>query len=87
MVAGAAVLVERVAKRFGRLEVLRGVDLRLAPGRITAVVGPNAAGKSTLIKAMLAGDNLGLVACRQCREEPGAFVTRWMPGPLVGIGR
>lgn len=60
MVAGAAVLVERVAKRFGRLEVLRGVDLRLAPGRITAVVGPNAAGKSTLIKAML-----GLVRLRR----------------------
>ena len=33
-----------------------------------------------LMKPMLSGDNLGVVACRQCREEPGAFVTRWMPG-------
>jgi Cu-processing system ATP-binding protein len=40
-------------KRFGRLEVLRGIDAAVAPGRVTAVVGPNAAGKSTLIKTIL----------------------------------
>ena len=46
-------VVEGLRKRFGRLEVLRGVDLTAAPGRITAVVGPNAAGKSTLIKTII----------------------------------
>ena len=56
-----AIEIRGVRKRFGRLEVLRGVDLTLAPGRITAVVGPNAAGKTTLIKTIL-----GLV-----RLEPG----------------
>lgn len=40
-------------KRFGRLEALRGVDAVIAPGRITAIVGPNAAGKTTLIKTIL----------------------------------
>jgi Cu-processing system ATP-binding protein len=50
---GSGVTVTGVRKRFGRLEVLRGVDLTVAPGRITAIVGPNAAGKSTLIKMML----------------------------------
>lgn len=40
-------------KRFGRLEVLRGIDSTIAPGRITAIVGPNAAGKTTLIKTIL----------------------------------
>ena len=40
-------------KRFGANQVLDGVDLSIAPGRITAVVGPNAAGKSTLIKCIL----------------------------------
>ena len=44
---------EAVTKRFGRLEVLRGVDFTVAPGRVTGLVGPNAAGKSTLIKAIL----------------------------------
>jgi Cu-processing system ATP-binding protein len=50
---GPAVRIEGLRKRFGRLEVLRGVDVTVAPGRITAIVGPNAAGKSTLIKAIV----------------------------------
>jgi Cu-processing system ATP-binding protein len=42
-----------VRKRFGALEVLSGVDLTVAGGRITALVGPNGCGKTTLIKALL----------------------------------
>ena len=33
--------------------MLEGVDLALDAGQVTAVVGPNAAGKSTLIKCIL----------------------------------
>jgi len=40
-------------KRFGRIEVLKGVDVAIKRGRVTAVLGPNAAGKSTLIKCIL----------------------------------
>lgn len=47
------VLVSGLRKRFGQLDVLRGLDLSIEPGRITAIVGPNAAGKTTLIKAIL----------------------------------
>ena len=42
-----------LAKSFGRLEVLRGVDLRFRRGRVTAVIGPNGSGKTTLIKSVL----------------------------------
>lgn len=45
--------VRALRKRFGRLDVLRGVDLAFATGRTTAIVGPNAAGKTTLIKTIL----------------------------------
>ena len=41
-----------IKKRFGAVEVLRGVDLSLYSGRVTALVGDNGAGKSTLIKAV-----------------------------------
>jgi Cu-processing system ATP-binding protein len=42
-----------VHKHFGSVPVLRGIDLALSPGRVTAIVGPNAAGKSTLIRCIL----------------------------------
>ena len=45
--------VRAVRKQFGALAVLRGVELTLRSGRVTAVVGPNAAGKSTLIRCIL----------------------------------
>lgn len=40
-------------KQFGRLAVLQGIDLEIPPGSVTAIVGPNAAGKSTFIKSVL----------------------------------
>jgi Cu-processing system ATP-binding protein len=52
-VTPSRVVVTGLRKRFGRHEVLRGLDLTIEPGRITAVVGPNAAGKTTLIKTIL----------------------------------
>jgi Cu-processing system ATP-binding protein len=42
-----------VTKRFGRTPVLQGIDAIVRPGRVTALVGPNAAGKSTLLKCIL----------------------------------
>ncbi|HEX6105198.1 MAG TPA: ABC transporter ATP-binding protein [Gemmatimonadales bacterium] len=48
-----AVAVTGLRKRFGRLHVLQNVDLSVEPGRVTALVGPNASGKSTLIKCVL----------------------------------
>ncbi|MFK4759599.1 ABC transporter ATP-binding protein [Microbacterium sp. ZW T5_45] len=38
--------------RRGRTEILHGVDLDLAPGSLTAIVGANGAGKTTLIQAL-----------------------------------
>jgi Cu-processing system ATP-binding protein len=42
-----------VRKRFGRLQVLNGVDLDVARGSITAIVGPNASGKTTFNRIVL----------------------------------
>jgi branched-chain amino acid transport system ATP-binding protein len=37
---------------YGRIEVLRGVDLRVPQGAVMALLGPNGAGKSTLVKVV-----------------------------------
>ncbi len=47
------VIVEQVKKRFGRLEVLREVSATFEAGKIIAIVGPNASGKTTLMKCIL----------------------------------
>lgn len=50
----AALRLVGLTKNFGANRVLKGVDLELAPGTVTALLGANGAGKSTLIK-ILAG--------------------------------
>jgi len=52
MSADPAIRVEGVTKSFGRLEVLRGIDLEAARGSIVALLGSNGAGKSTLIRIL-----------------------------------
>lgn len=45
--------VRGLEKRYGRLAVLHGLDVDIPAGRVTAMVGPNAAGKTTLVKSIL----------------------------------
>lgn len=44
--------VENLTSRYGRIEVLHGVDLHVSSGEIVSVVGANGAGKTTLLKCL-----------------------------------
>jgi len=48
----ASVEMRGITMSFGANEVLKGIDLVLAPGEVTAMLGANGAGKSTLIKVL-----------------------------------
>lgn len=45
--------IDGLAKRFGRLPVLKGLDLQFERGSATAIIGHNGSGKTTLIKIIL----------------------------------
>lgn len=45
--------VKDLHKKFGKNEVLKGIDLSIGEGGIFAVLGPNGSGKTTLIKTIL----------------------------------
>ncbi len=46
------VLAEGVHKSFGRLEVLRGINLAVAPREVLCIVGPSGSGKSTFLRCI-----------------------------------
>jgi iron(III) transport system ATP-binding protein len=50
--AAAAIAVRGARKWFGDLEVLREVDLAVAPGAIVALLGPSGCGKTTLLRSI-----------------------------------
>jgi len=47
------ITIDRLTKRFGEVTVLKSLSLAVADGRVTAIVGPNAAGKTTLMKSIV----------------------------------
>jgi polar amino acid transport system ATP-binding protein len=46
------VRAEAVHKRFGRLEVLKGVSLEVKPGEVMCMLGPSGSGKSTFLRCI-----------------------------------
>jgi len=63
---GAALVLEDVRKSFGKLEVLRGIDLSLAEHEVVCLIGASGSGKSTLLRCvnLLEPINAGRIVVR-----------------------
>jgi polar amino acid transport system ATP-binding protein len=49
---GLVMQAEDVVKRFGRLEVLKGVSLDVSKGEVVCIIGPSGSGKTTFIRCI-----------------------------------
>ena len=47
------IVLKNIEKRFGKFHVLKNISFSVQPGKITAIVGPNGSGKTTIIKSIL----------------------------------
>jgi ABC-type polar amino acid transport system ATPase subunit len=64
---------ENVHKRYGDLEVLRGVTFGVEPGQVKVLIGPSGSGKSTLLRCLclLEEPESGTVELEGRRPGPG----------------
>jgi len=74
--------VDDIHAGYGKLEILRGVSLRVETGQVVSIIGPNGAGKSTVFKTLF-----GLLPVRQGRVRlDGEDVTNRPPAELLRRG-
>jgi branched-chain amino acid transport system ATP-binding protein len=74
--------VQDIHAGYGKLEILRGVSLRVEAGQVVSIIGPNGAGKSTVFKTLF-----GLLPVRQGQVRfAGEDVTNQPPAELLRRG-
>ena len=68
-----------VVAGYGQTEILHGVSIRVGPGEMVTIIGPNGCGKSTLMKAIV-----GLVRVRSGSVKfQGADISAYPPERIV----
>jgi len=94
--------VQNLHKRFGNIEVLKGIDLRIAPREVVCLIGRSGSGKSTLLRCInglevfdegtLTVDGLPLLhgnkaAMRALRQRVGMIFQSFNLFPHLSVGR
>src|SRR4051794_41915117 len=83
----SALAVRGLAKRYGPVEALRGVDLAVEPGELVGLLGPNGAGKSTLVKIAVGLVRQSAGTAEVAGAPAGSLAARRPLGYLAGLFR
>jgi ABC-2 type transport system ATP-binding protein len=83
----AALAVRGLAKRYGAVEALGGVDLEVAEGELVGLLGPNGAGKSTLVKIVCGLVRPSAGSAEICGMRAGSREARRSLGYLAELFR
>ena len=82
-----ALAVRGLAKRYGSVEALRGVDLEVGEGELVGLLGPNGAGKSTLVKIAVGLVRPSTGSAEVAGERAGSRAARRRLGYLAELFR
>jgi ABC-2 type transport system ATP-binding protein len=83
----AALQTRALAKRYGSIEALRGVELEVGEGELVGLLGPNGAGKSTLVKIAVGLVRASGGEATVCGARAGSRVARASLGYLAELFR
>ena len=83
----AALQTRALAKRYGPIEALRGVELEVGEGELVGLLGPNGAGKSTLVKIAVGLVRASGGEATVCGARAGSRVARASLGYLAELFR
>ena len=83
----AALAARGLAKRYGPVEALAGVDLEVEEGELVGLLGPNGAGKSTLVKIACGLVRATAGAADICGSPAGSYAARASLGYLAELFR
>ena len=82
-----ALAVRGLAKRYGAIDALGGVDLEVAEGELVGLLGPNGAGKSTLVKIACGLVRPSRGSVEVCGAPAGSIAARSALGYLAELFR
>jgi ABC-2 type transport system ATP-binding protein len=82
----AAIELSGLAKSFGSVRAVRGIDLTVRPGEVVAFLGPNGAGKTTTVDLVLGLSRPDSGSARVYGLEPQAAVRHGLISAVMQTG-